>query len=148
MHYFRMELHSVKACIRVFHGSYRAHRGMCCNLKSVRCLCNVVGMTHPENRVSRSFRAGFFFTAQAYPCKHPVSAVDGNIGSAVFAYRCSCYPASQLMSQKLSAVADSQHRNTQLKNFRVGLRRIIAVNAVRSAGKNYAGRSHFPYIVY
>ena len=46
------------------------------------------------------------------------------------------------MRHELAAVADAQHRDTQLEQLRVALGRLLIINTVRPAGKDDADRVH------
>lgn len=46
------------------------------------------------------------------------------------------------MRHKLTAIADAKHRDTQFKQPRVALGRLLVVYAVRTAGKDDADRVH------
>src|SRR5262249_21136554 len=46
--------------------------------------------------------------------------------------------SAESVRHKLQAVTDSQHRHTELKDFRISYGRICVINRRRAAGKNYS----------
>ena len=81
-----------------------------------------------------------------YVKKEGEGGVELGVQRAVFALFAGCDAAAQLVRQKLHAVADSEHRNSEIKNLRVAAQGFVRINAVGSAGKNYAdGRNFFDF---
>ena len=69
--------------------------------------------------------------------------VDFYAGSAILACGAGFNLSAEGIGHKLGAVADSEHRNSEIKNLRVAAQGFVRINAVGSAGKNYADGGNF-----
>ena len=114
---------------------------MCRHFEAGRHRFDIVGVTHPHNRIARPATARRLRAANAKAGKQTAAIINRNLGSAVFTDRSRRNLAAQLVSKKLRAVADAKHRNAELKNLRIALRGILAVHTVRTARQNNPGRS-------
>ena len=63
---------------------------------------------------------------------------DVEHAGAVFASGTEFHLAAEMVRHQLHSVANSQHRNAERKNLRIGVRCAFVVNAGRTAGKNDA----------
>ena len=128
-----MVLHAVKATRFVCDRRGRAHLGVRHQFKALRHPGHVVSVAHPRNALRRQ-------TLEQLAVR-----VIKRLGLAVFArrilLRCGD-KAAQRMRHELAAIADAQHRDTQLEQLRVALGRLLIINAVRPAGKDDADRVH------
>jgi len=76
----------------------------------------MVRMAHPAGRV------GFD------PLEQRGVDIDRQVDVAVFAFGCRFDPSAQLVSHELCAIADAQDGQSELKDFRAALGRIIRVD--------------------
>ncbi len=76
------------------------------------------------------------FTAAAF--RRALAVAEGQAGAAVFAALGFFDLAAEVVGNPLHAVADSEHRNAEVKNPRIALRRIGVINRTGPAGKDYA----------
>ena len=119
-----MELHAVEHSLLVSHCGYGAVIGMSGNLKALWRFADVVTVTHPRNSAfGQGVKQNTIFIIISY-------------GLAVFTYRVirrRYNISAERICHKLTAVADTQNRDTELKNLRRIMRRALVINAVRSA---------------
>ncbi len=102
---FGMELNCIEFSRWIFHRGDRTVCGVRRNFESLRCLCNIVGMTHPAGclRSDIGKQDGGCF-------------VDGDIGVTVLGNRGSCHFSAELIGHQLGTVADSEYRDAKFKN--------------------------------
>ena len=105
MHYLWMELNGIPVFLRHFHSCYRADRSMACHSKALRGLLNIICMAHPADRLCRYIR------------KQLGGRVNIHLCLSVLADRGCCHLSAQQVCHQLCAIADSQNRNTQFKDF-------------------------------
>ncbi len=127
MHHFRVKLHRVQPSSLVLHCRDRANRRVSNALKAFRQAVDAVGVAHPADIV--------FFDAvkeDAFGVFDFGFAVFGNVGVSDF--------AAKLVRHKLRAVANAENGYAQIKYFGIHSQAILAENAVRPTGENYADR--------
>ena len=88
-----------------------------------------VAVRHPARLLGR--RAG----------QQPPGLADGEVGAAELADLGALHPAAQRKRQQLHAVADAEHRNAELEQRRVELRRPVGVHRGRPAGEDQPARA-------
>ena len=129
----RMILNAVEAAFFVRDSGGRAGVGVRDKLEALRHLRHVVAVAHPRNAL-----CGQTLEQLA------VGVVEGT-GLAVLTrgilLRCGDLTAEGVRHE-LAAVADAEHRNAEVEQSRVALRRGLLVNAVRAAGEDDADRVH------
>ncbi len=69
--------------------------------------------------------------------------IDRQFGAAVLARRSALHLPAHGLADQLHAVADAQHGNAQLEDFRIALRRALGVDARRAAGEDQPLRRKF-----
>ena len=125
----RMILHAVESPGLVADGNVGAGIGMGHQREALGHLLHIVAVAHPGNALGRQvleqFAAGVKIGLRfaVFP--------GGVIGSGH-------NPAAQVVRDQLAAVANTQDRDTHLKNSRVHLRRLGVINAVGTAGEDDA----------
>ncbi len=135
----RMELHAIEAPLFVSDGDIRAGGAVGIQPEALRDLLHIIPMAHPTD-------AGFRKALEEL-----AGSVKESLGLAVLSGGIFCgsdHTPPQIMRQKLTAVADPQHRHAQLEQLRVSLRRGGVVDAVGAAGKDHADGIHGPDFVH
>ena len=130
MHYFGVELHSVKLLFLVFHCGNGACVGFPDDFKPFGSNGYVIGMAHPAN----VFLIDVFkdFTVEIF-----------DIAFAVFSRSRAFDLTAERIRHELRAVTYSEDGYAEIENFGVDVRRIFIVNAVGSAREYYSHRIVF-----
>ena len=129
-----VKLHSVQFALVVAHCRNRAIRRMGKCLETDGQLCYVIGVAHKRYRfVGNTLK------------QHAGFVVHKSFYRAVFAYVARLYFAAKRVAHQLHSVANAQDRDTELKQFLCGVRRVFGVNAVRTARQNNTDGGDFLY---
>ena len=133
VHDFRMELRRIEAALGVLHRGDRADRREGRDREALRCLGDVVRVAHPADALL------------AHACKELrclARLIERDFRLAVFARRCRLDLAAEQMGHELRAVADAEHRDAELEDFRAAGHGVFRVDAVRAARQDDALRRH------
>ena len=128
----RVELHAVDMRLFVCERGDGAQRGLRVAAEILGHFDHAVGVAHQHLRVG-------------YVKKEGEGGVELGVQRAVFALFAGCDAATQLVRQKLHAVADAQNRYAKAKNLVLAVRRAFFIYAVRPAGEDQADGRHFLY---
>ena len=136
MQHFRMILDRIQLPLRILIRCARTVRGMSCNLKSRRRLCDIIVMAHPtDHRAGDSvIKSGKWF-------------VDDDLRLPILTFISTCnLPAKHIVHQ-LSAITQAKNRYTQLEELlRSGCRPFL-IDTVRSACQDNSLRIHLPDLI-
>ena len=131
MQYFRMELDCVKLLLLALCCCHRAVRCVGNDLKARSFFLNVVVMAHPADGLLR------------YIAKQLAGLVHGYFNLSVLTNRSLADMSAQYMAHELRAIAESQYRNTKLKQLFAAGSSALLVHAVWTASQDNALRIHF-----
>ena len=132
----RMELYRIQLLLLVFHGCNRAVLGVGGGTEACWQLGNIIRMAHPGDGLFRHVLD---------VRKQQAGRIVGGFRLAVFRGDAGSHLAPQGIRHQLTAVADSQDRDTQLKNLRADPGGGVVIHAVGAAGENDAhGRKGAP----
>ena len=79
VHNFRVELRRIEARRSIFHSCYRTDRRVCRHFEAGRHSFDIVGVTHPHNRIARPATARRLRTANAKTGKQAAAVVNRNL---------------------------------------------------------------------
>ena len=133
-----MELHGVEPFFFVFHSRYRAVLRVGGGPEAVWHLGDIVRMAHPGDGLFRHILNAL---------KQQAGFVVAGFGLAVFRGDAGGNLSAQGVRHQLTAVADAQNGNAQLKNLRADPGRSVIVYAVGTAGEDDAHRVQRPQLL-
>ena len=119
-----VELNSIDLSVNVLHCSAGAVVGFGYNLKALGRFGDIIRMAHPNNTLF----------GNVLPKKAVLAQLKLNL--AVFGNRSGCNLAVAHPCDELTAVADAENRNADVKNIFCIMRRFHIKNRVRSAGED------------
>ena len=130
---FRVELHAVEALVLVGDRGQRAGGIFGNHAETSRQIGDLVTVAHPDFEVTLAVRA----LAVLDTLEEATVAVRADFGVTELAHLARLDLATQNLCHPLHAVADAQHRNTQLEQLRIGL--VVGfIHRVRAAGQDNA----------
>ena len=131
----RMELNCIEILLGTLHTCYRTGLCMSSDAETGRNLSNIYAVAHPADGFGR------------YTVKKLRGCIHVYFCMSIFAYNGFFNNAVQQVAHQLSAIADSQNRNTQFKNLLRAAGCSILKYHIGTAGKNDSLGIHLPNLI-